>query len=206
MTHTGPKASKTQRKNITKLVAYMTQQLAEKDKSYNHGNIAACTVGFAIKSGLFAKLNRYAINTDSSGRPNVYHTGGDPENTAVVSEVVMASLFGDDYVNSVVFPGRRGASTYNFEPYGKKGLNALRYVIKHITKLYGLDAPAPAGVVAAKVEADDLRAKTTARVAELEELVKACDVLYKHSPLQAVKSIKDTSNIELRILQNLLQK
>ncbi|WAX21472.1 hypothetical protein [Stenotrophomonas phage RAS14] len=199
------KANPTQRKNIAKLVSYLTQQLAAKDKTYNHSNVAACTIGFAIKSGLFEPLNRYSISTGRFGEPNVHHAGRNPFTTAVVSEVIMKGLFGSDYVNEIVFPGRRGVDS-DFQPFGKKGLSALRYVIKHITKVYELDAPAPAGVVAAKVEADNIRAKVTARVAELEELVKACKVVYKHSPLDTVKQTKDAAATELLILKNLLEK
>lgn len=197
------KANPSQRKNIATLVSFMTQQLAAKDKSYNHSNIAACTIGFAIKSGLFPTLNRYTISTGRFGEPNVHHAGRGPDTTAIVSEVLMKGLFGSDYVNEIVFPGRRGVTT-EFQPFGKRGLNALRYVIKHITKVYELDAPAPAGVVAAKVEADNIRVKVTSRVAELEELVKSCEVVYKHSPLDTVKQIKAQATTELRILQNLL--
>jgi len=56
------------------------------------------------------------------------------------------------------------------------------------------------------VEADKLRAQVTQRVADLEELVKSAEVVYKHAPLTTVKHLKVSAETELLILKNLLIK
>lgn len=200
------KATPAQRKNITILLGYLRQQLVARNDTYNHDNIATCTIGFAIKSRLFPCLNRYTIVTDTWGRINVEHEGRSGNHHAIVSELVMGRMFGKDYLNYIVFPNRADNNTFN--PYRASNIASLRYVIKHISRLYGMDEAASVNPEksAIAVEADTLRRDAEQRVAELEELVKSCDVIYKHSPLQAIKSIKDTSIIELRILQNLLKK
>lgn len=200
------KATPAQRKNIVILLGYLRQQLVARNATYDHNDIATCTIGFAIQSRLFPCLNRYIIANPTGWGIMVQHANRPESHHAVVSELVLSRLFGKDYLNYIVFPSR--ADNNSFYPYRSSNIASLRYVIKHISRLYGLDEAASVNPErsAIAVEADTLRRDTEQRVTELEELVTACDVLYKHSPLQVIKSIKDTSTIELRILKNLLKK
>lgn len=202
MTALSLNATAFQRKNIATLLCYMRQQLVARNVTYNHNYMANCTIGFAIRARLFKALNRYDIIKHPNGwSDQIVHYGTD--RAAQVSEVVLRRLFGRDYVEYIVFPHHA-----DFQPYRSSNIASLRYVIKNIAKLYGMDDAASVNPekCALAVEADELRAKATARVAELEELVKSCEVVYLHSPLDTVKQIKAASITELRILQNLLEK
>jgi hypothetical protein len=199
-------ATPTQRKNIATLLGYLRQQLVARNDTYDHTSIATCTIGFAIQSRLFPSLNRYTIEKDSWGRVRVEEPNRNHNDNTVVSETVMARLFGKDYLNHIVFPQRTDANP--FDPYRVSSIASLRYVIKNIAAMYGLVTAAsvnPAKCVVA-VETDTLRHEVMSRIVQLEELVKACEVVYASSPLDVVKHTKRDAETELLILKNLLKK
>lgn len=192
-------ATPKQRENMAYLIAYMEECLRKKDKSYDHGNIAACTVGFAIKSRLFSPLNRYTIVDDLDG-PMVVRTKGRHTRSVVVQENLLAGLFGEDYLSNIVFVGRTWDNPFN--PFKRTAFQSLKYVIAYLKKAYQIE-PAPSLETLPQF-ADNLRRDVEKRVAQLEELVSACNVIIGASALGCIKDTKRDSETELRILKNLL--
>lgn len=185
-------ATPAQRKNIRLLLSYLSAILpTDMANEYNHESFASCTVGYAIRSGLFPEL----VKNTKPVRVLDFDLADGSEYDDIDS--LFEAVFGVDYTHGIIYSADLD-DVYDVDA----GRKQLEYVIKSIRKLFNLKAE-PLHIVKVVEKVDTTKQKIEQRIAQLTNYINVASELPDEYNRHTKASV-DAARVEINALSIVL--